>query len=140
MNDFFEFGKHRLSEQGAAQIVDFAVDDVSAHLRIARGLKQMMRKQFLVEGGCDLREKDRILVILKELGTLREPTVHRVTSLVRERVHIREYVLLVIHQNVRRRAITTGGKCAAAFAFVFVTIAPASRAQTFCQHLDIFLS
>src|SRR4026207_1190784 len=76
VNDSFEFGKHGLSEQGAAQIVDFTVDDVSPHLRIVRGAKQMMRQQFLVERRRDLREKDRILVVLKELGTLREPTVH----------------------------------------------------------------
>src|SRR5438067_13822229 len=100
----------------------------------------MMRKQFLVEGGCDLRETDRILIVLKELGILREPAVHRVTGFVRERVHIREYVLLVIHQNVSRRLVTAGGKGTAAFAFVFVTIAPASRAQTFRQHLDVFPS
>jgi hypothetical protein len=76
VNDSFEFGKHGLSEQGAAQIIDFAVDDVSPHLRIVRSAKQVMRQQFLIEGGCDLRKKDPILVILKELRTLREPTVH----------------------------------------------------------------
>src|SRR5205809_6231105 len=93
VNKFFEFGKHRLSEQGAAQIVDFPVDNVSPHLRIVRSPKQVMRKQFLVKRRCDFREKDRILVVLKELRSLREPAVHRVTSLVRERIHIREYVL-----------------------------------------------
>ena len=76
VNDSFEFGKHGLSEQGAAQIIDFAVDDVSPHFRIVRSPKQMVRQQFLVERRCDLREKDRILVVLKELRTLREPTVH----------------------------------------------------------------
>src|SRR5437763_8516240 len=48
VNNFFEFGKHRLSEQGAAQIVDYAVDNVSTHLWIARGLKQMMMTQVVV--------------------------------------------------------------------------------------------
>src|SRR4029077_3088288 len=60
--------------------------------------------------------------------------------LVRKRVHIREHILLVVHENVWRRVVTTGGKCPTAFAFVFVTIAPASRAQTFRQHSDVFLS
>src|SRR6476619_8388491 len=76
VNDSFEFGKHGLSIEGAAQIIDFAVNDVSSHLRIVRSPKQMMRQQFLVERRCDFREKDRILVILKQLRVLREPTVH----------------------------------------------------------------
>src|SRR3954469_24438036 len=76
VNDSFEFGKHGLSEERATQIVDFAVDDVSSHLRIVRRPKQMMCQQFLVERRCDLREKVRILVILKQLRILREPTVH----------------------------------------------------------------
>src|SRR4029077_20115089 len=56
VNNFFEFGKHGLSEQRAEQIIDLAVDSVSPHFQIFRSPKQMMRQQFLVEGGCDLRE------------------------------------------------------------------------------------
>src|SRR6266581_2990602 len=55
VNNSFEFGKHRLSEQGAAQIIDFAVDDISPHLWIVRSPKQMMGQQFLVERRCNLR-------------------------------------------------------------------------------------
>ena len=57
-----------------------------------------------------------------------------------EGVHIGEHVLLVIHQDIRRRAVAARGKCAAAFAFAFVTIAPPARAQTFGQHIDVFFS
>src|SRR5262245_63196769 len=60
VNNSFKFGKHGLSEQGAAQVVDLAVDDISPHLWIIRSLKKMMRQQFLVERRCDLREEDRI--------------------------------------------------------------------------------
>src|SRR6266550_1604368 len=58
VNNFLEFGKHGLSKQRPAQVIDFAVDDVSPHLWIVRSPKQMMRKQFLVERRCDFREKD----------------------------------------------------------------------------------
>ena len=34
--DFFEFGKHRLAKERAANVVDLAVDDVGAHFRVAR--------------------------------------------------------------------------------------------------------
>ena len=80
VDDFFELSEHRLPEERAAHIVDLAVDDVGPHLRIARGSKQMMREQFLVERRRDFREKDRIIIILKELGTLREPGVHRMPA------------------------------------------------------------
>src|SRR6059058_3829327 len=82
MNDFLEFGEHRLPEKRAAQIVDLSIDDISAHLRIARLLEQMMREQLFVEGRGNLRQENRVLVILKQLGFLREPGMHRVTSFV----------------------------------------------------------
>ncbi len=66
--------------------------------------------------------------------------MHGVAGLVRQRVHVGKNVLLVIHQDVGRRAVTAGGKRAAAFASGFVAIAPALRAQTFCQSPRIFAS
>ena len=66
--------------------------------------------------------------------------MHRVAGLVGQRVNIGENVFLVIHQDVRRSAVAARRKCAAAFPFCFVTIAPAGTAQTFFQNLDIFVS
>jgi hypothetical protein len=43
VNDSFEFGKHGLAKQGAAQIIDFAVDDVSPHLWVGSCLQQIVR-------------------------------------------------------------------------------------------------
>src|SRR5581483_6026543 len=117
VDDFFELRKHGLPKQCAAQLVDVSVDDVSAHPGIGGGLEQIVSEQFLVEGGGHLREENRIFVILKLLGILRKPTVHGVAGLVRQRVHVGKNVLLVIHQDVGRRAVTAGGKRAAAFAF-----------------------
>ena len=108
MNDFLEFGEHRLPEKRAAQIVDLSIDDISAHLRIARLLEQMMREQLFVKRRCNLGQKNRVLVILKQLRILREPTVHGVTGFMRERVNIGKYILLVIHQDVRRLAVASG--------------------------------
>ena len=108
VNDFLELSKHRLPEKCAAQIVDLSIDDIGAHLRIARLLEQMIRKQLFVEGRGNLRQENRVLVILKQLGFLREPGMHRVTSFVRQRVNIGEDILLVVHQDVGRRAVASG--------------------------------
>ena len=108
MNNLFKFSEHRLPEQCAAQFVDLPVNDVRPHLRIARCLQQMMRQQLLVERRRHFGQKNRILVILKQLRILREPTVHGVTGLMRERVNIGENVLLVIHQDVGWRPVTAG--------------------------------
>src|SRR5439155_11125616 len=69
----------------------------------------------------------------------RKPAVHGVAGFVRERVNIGKDVFLVIHQDVRRGAITPGRERAAALGLGFVTIAPAP-AQTFGQKIDIFFS
>ena len=127
---FLELGEHRLPEERAADVVDLPVDDVGAHLRIVGLLEQMMREQLFVKSGRDFREEDRVIVVLKRLRALREPGVHRVAGLVRQRVDVGENIALVVHQDVGRRAVAAGGKRAAAFALGFVAIAPAA-AQTF---------
>ena len=68
----------------------------------------MMRKQLFVERGGHFSQENRVLVILKQLGTLREPAVHGVTGFVRKRVNVRENVLFIIHQDVRRRLVAPG--------------------------------
>src|SRR6266496_1337127 len=99
----------------------------------------MMRKQLFVECRCDLGQENWVLVVLKQLRFLREPAVHRVTSLMRQRVNIGEDIVLVIYQDVRWPAVASRRKRAAALAFTFVPITPALRAQTLRQDVDVFL-
>ena len=49
MNDFLELGEHRLPEEGAADVVDLAVDDVGAHLFVARLLQEVMGQELFVK-------------------------------------------------------------------------------------------
>ena len=72
---------HGLPEKRAPQIVDLPVDNVGAHLRIARRFEQMIGEEFLVERRCNLSQKNWILVILKPLRILREPAVHAILPL-----------------------------------------------------------
>src|SRR5437867_3999899 len=67
MNDLFELGKHGLTEKRAADVVDLAIDDVGAHLRIGRLLKQIMGEQLFVKSRSHFGEEDRVISILKEL-------------------------------------------------------------------------
>ena len=108
MDDLFKLGKHRLPEKCAANVVDLPINNVSAHFRIARLLEQMMREQFFIEGRRHFGEKNRIIVILVLLRFSREPAVHRMAGLVRERVNVGKHIFLVIHQDIRLRAVTCG--------------------------------
>src|SRR5207249_3870541 len=49
VDGFLKLSKHGLPEKRAPQIVDLPVDDVCAHLRIARRFEQVVGEQFLVE-------------------------------------------------------------------------------------------
>ena len=140
MNNFLELGEHCLPEKRAADIVDLAIDDVGAHFRVVRLFEQMMREQFLVKCRCNFGQENRVIVILEKLRLLREPTVHRVPGLVRERVDVGEHVLFIIHQDVGGRAVTAGRERAAAFPFRFVTIDPPALAHTLSENIDIFFA
>ena len=96
-----------------------------------------MSKQFLVKRGGHFGQENWIIIILERLRLLRKPGVHGMPGFVGQRVKLGEHVFLVIHQDVRRRAITAGGECSAALAFGFVTVAPAAP-QTLSQDVDIF--
>ena len=67
MDDFFEFGEHRLPEERPTDIVDLTVNDVGSHFWITGLFEQEMRQQLFVERACDLGQKNRVIVILKEL-------------------------------------------------------------------------
>ena len=60
VNNFLELSKHGLPEKRAPQIVDLPVDNVGAHLRIARRFEQMIGEEFLVERRCNLSQKNRL--------------------------------------------------------------------------------
>src|SRR6266545_927496 len=80
VNDPLKLSKHCLPEKCAPEIIDLPVDDVSAHLRIARRFEQMLGEEFLIERRCNFGQENRIFIILKPLRILREPAVHGVTS------------------------------------------------------------
>ena len=67
MEDFFEFGKHRLPEEGPTDVVDLTIDNVGSHFWISRLFEQKMGQQFFIERACDLGQKNWVIVILKEL-------------------------------------------------------------------------
>src|SRR5205814_9065385 len=98
-----------------------------------------MGKQFLVERASNLGQENRVIVVLKELRFSREPGMQGVPGLVRQSVNVGKYILFVVHQDVGRRVVAAGGKCAAAFPLRFVTIAPAS-AQTIGECAHVFLT
>src|SRR6478672_5671452 len=98
-----------------------------------------MSQQLLVEGRCHFREENWIIVILKRLSLLREPGVHRMPCFMSKGVNIGEHILFVVHQDVRRRAVTAGREGAAAFSLGLVTIAPPA-AKTFSEGADVFFS
>ena len=108
MDDLLKLGKHRLPKERAAKIVDLSIDDISAHLRIACLLEEMMGEQLFVECRCNLCQKNRVLIILKALRFLRKPGVHRVAGFMRQRVNVGEDVVLVVHEDIGRRAVTSG--------------------------------
>src|SRR5881392_3831882 len=98
-----------------------------------------MGKQLLVERAGNLSQENRVIVVLKELRFGREPGMHGMPRFVREGINVREHILLVVHQNVRRRVVAAGGKCATAFPLRFVTIAPVAT-QTISECARVFLA
>src|SRR6266550_5160567 len=98
-----------------------------------------MGEQFLVKRAGNFSQENWVIVVLKELRFSRKPGMHRMPGLVRQGVNIRKHILLVVHQDVRRRLVAAGGKCATAFPLRFETIAPAT-AQTIGERAYVFLT
>src|SRR5207302_10933944 len=98
-----------------------------------------MGKQFLVERASNLGQENRVIVVLKELRSSREPGMHGVPGFVGQGINVGKYIPLVVHQNVRWRVVAAGGKRATAFPPRFVTIAPAA-AQTVGECAAVFLA
>jgi hypothetical protein len=102
VDDFFEFGKHGLPVNRAAQVIDLSVEQVSFHLWIGGLTKKMMCQQLLVERRRHFGEENWIVVILECLVPLRIPRVHGVSGFVGEGEHVGEDIRLVVHQDVGR--------------------------------------
>ena len=139
MNHFLELGEHGLAIKRPANVIDLSIYDVGAHFRIARLLQQEMSKEFFVKGASNFGQKDRVIVILKELRSDGEPGVHGVAGLVCQGINVGEHILLVIHQDIRRRVVAAGGEGATAFSLCLVTIAPAA-AQAIGQRMRVFMA
>src|SRR5678815_2285270 len=88
MDNLFKFGKHRLPEEGASKVVNFPINDVGAPFFVGGLGEKMMCEQFLVKRGGDFGEKNRVIVVLKGLGSLRKPGVHGMPCFVRECVDL----------------------------------------------------
>src|SRR5438045_4020762 len=98
-----------------------------------------MGEQFLIERAGNLGQENRVIVVLKELRFSGEPGMHGMPGFVRQGVNICKHILFVVHQNVRRRVVAAGGKCATSFPLRFVTIAPPAT-QTISECACVFLS
>ena len=88
MDRLFEFGKHRLPEEGAAQIVNLAIDQVGLHRAICRFSEKMLGEQDLIERRGHLGQENGIVVGLEIPGTGGIPGMHRVTRLMSQRVDV----------------------------------------------------
>src|SRR5438132_14178001 len=52
MDDFFEFGEHRLPEERPTDIVDLTVNDLGSHLWITGVFGREVRQELFVQRGC----------------------------------------------------------------------------------------
>src|SRR6266850_4814846 len=100
----------------------------------------MLGQQDLVECRGHLRKKNGIMVVLIALRSLRIPGVHRMTGLVRKRIHVGKYIGLIIHHDVWRAAVGAVAECAAALALVFIAVAPSSSAQAIAEGGQVLVS
>src|ERR1700737_2895056 len=99
----------------------------------------MVCKELFIESRGDFSKKDGISIVLEGLVLLSEPAVHRVAGFVGQSENVREDVRLVIHQYVRRIAITGRRKGATLFPFLFIAVHPA-RSQSVAECAKIFLA
>ena len=103
-------------------------------------LQKVMGQKLLIEGRGDLRQKDRIVRILKSLGPVAQPGVHRMPRLVGQGVNIAQNILPVVHQDVGRALVAPARKGTASFALIFVTIHPPALHQPLLQNFLILVS
>src|SRR5208337_227830 len=132
----FELGEHRLANQDLANIFDLAVDEVSPHNRFLRPFQKVLREEFFIKCRGYFRQKDRVTVVLEELMLLRKPSVHRMPRFMGKSEHMGKHIGFVVHQNIRRIAVTGGSKCSASFTFRLIAIDP-TRAQPVSERFNV---
>ena len=98
-----------------------------------------MGEQFLVKGAGDFRQENRVIVVLKELRFgARTRYAWNAPPRGPECKHPRTHPPCS-SSRCKGELVAAGGKCAAAFPFRFVTIAPAT-AQTIGERARVFLA
>ena len=80
-----KLGKHRLAVDGALEVLQVLVQQIEAGLGVVLVGKQLLDEQILVDGGCDLGDKQRVVRVLRRLMLAGAPAVDRVAHLMCQR-------------------------------------------------------
>ncbi len=139
MDELFELGEHRLANDGAADGVDIAIDQIRPLLFSLGVRHQVPADQLLVERAGDLGDEDGVIVVLEWLMLGRQVAVHRVPRFVGEREDIVQHFGLVVHQNVGIAIERPATERARLFALVRIAITPAAF-EALLQHLAVLAS
>ena len=137
MRDFFEFGKHRLADDRAADVVDFAIDEISSFALVSTVAEQVVADEFFVKRARHFRHEDRVAVVLVRLVGFGIERVHRVARFVGQGEEVVEDFGLVVHEDVGVAVVGTAAERAALFALVRIAVAPAAG-ETFFQRGAVF--
>ena len=113
------------------------VDEVRALLLIGRDGQQVFHQQGFVAGGCNLGNKDHIVLVCGRLGLVGQVRVDGVAHLMHEREHVVERALEV-EQYIRMhaRACRVGAR---ALALVLVHVDPAVG-KAFAEQIQVVLT
>ena len=133
-----KLGKHALAIDGATEALKEVVEDVRVARRISLVLKQVVRKQRLVAGGCNLCNKDGVIGVGNLLVVGREIRVQRMAHLVNEGVDVVK-AALEVEEHDRVHALATCGISAGTLARSLVHVNPAAL-QTLLDQADVLLT
>ena len=118
-----ELGKHSLTINGAAELLEEMVDKVCSFLLVGSVGKKMLNEQYLVAGGSDFSNENHIIPVCSRLILDGIIGMQGMTHLMSDGEHAVKRILL-IEKHIGMR-ISACGICTAALAFVFVNIDPA---------------
>ena len=133
----FKLSEHGLTVQRAAELLEEVVDEVRALLLIGRDGQQVFHQQGLVAGGCNLSNKDNVILIRGRLGLVGQVRVDGVAHLMHKREHIVERALEV-EQHIRVYARTCRVR-ARALALVLVHVDP-TVCKAFAEQIQVVLT
>ena len=119
-----ELCEQRLPVERRAEALKEVVEDVCAALFVRLGLQQILGQQDLVDRRGDLGDHDAVIVVDIILRRIREPGVHGVAQLVRQRERVVE-CSGIVHQHIRMHAEHTARERAGLLAVVLIYIDPA---------------